>query len=256
MAILPLRSVPTPHWLVSSAWIEHGPFAFWIVDALRPRLTVELGSYAGYSFCCFCEQIKRSGIDGRAIAIDTWQGDEHGGFYGDKIFDRLATYTAKRYPGMAELKRMTFADALQSVADKSVDLLHVDGRHFYDDVVEDFTAWVPKLSDRAVVLFHDTQVRERGFGVHRFWAELAGQYPHFEFPHCNGLGVLGFGSTLPPVVKSLFEQTADAALTAETCAAFAAAGRKISRSYELRRALTSPKHLRNLARDAIFGSRG
>ena len=48
--------------------------------------------------------------------------------------------------------RCTFAEALQHFPDGSVDLLHIDGRHFYEDVKEDYESWLPKLSDRAVVL--------------------------------------------------------------------------------------------------------
>ena len=205
-AIVPLSPAHQPARLVESAWLEHGPFAFWLVDALRPRLIVELGSHNGYSFCCFLEQLRRSHVDGRGIAIDTWRGDEHAGAYGDAVYDNLSAYVASNYAGIAELKRMYFAEALPAVADGSIDLLHVDGRHFYADVVEDFSSWTPKLSDRAVVLFHDTQVRERDFGVYKYWGELAAKYPSFEFHHGHGLGVLGYGKQIPAAITALFAE--------------------------------------------------
>ena len=236
--IIPLAPAERPGRLVQSAWLEHGPFAFWIVKALRPRLIVELGSYSGYSFCCFCEQMTRSGIDGRAIAIDTWRGDEHSGNYDDAVFDNLSQYVNAHHASMAELKRMYFVDALPAVADGSIDLLHVDGRHFYDDVVEDFTSWMPKLSDRAVVLFHDTQVRERGFGVYKYWAELEQHYPAFEFHHGHGLGVLGFGKNIPAEVAALFAQKPDSAEAAATRQAFARQGAAIKKSWRRKRSLT------------------
>ena len=242
-AILPLTSARLPERLLASAWLEHGAFAFWIVDTLRPRLIVELGSHNGYSFCCFCQQMERSKIDGRAVAVDTWEGDEHAGNYNDEIYQKLSNYVSSRYGDLAELKRSHFSEALSSIADGSVDLLHVDGRHFYDDVVEDFTSWVPKLSDRAVVLFHDTQVQERNFGVHRYWAELERQYPTFEFHHGHGLGVLGFGKRLPREIKALFEERDHPPLAAATRAAFAKRGRRIANIWRLQAVVSNPKLL-------------
>src|SRR5262249_23227121 len=88
-------------------------------------------------------------------------------------------------------------------------LLHVDGRHLYADVRHDFESWRAKMSDRGVVLFHDTNVRQGDFGVFRFWEEARAHYPHFEFMHGHGLGVLGVGSRLPEAVRDLFAAAAE-----------------------------------------------
>ena len=67
----------------------------------------------------------------------------------------------------------------------------------------DFESWRPKLSDRAVVLIHDTNVLSEDFDVHRLFAELSEHYPRFEFLHGCGLGVLAVGPSAPAAVKSL-----------------------------------------------------
>ena len=52
----------TPNLLSElSAWNEHTPFAFWLVDALRPKFLVELGTHSGVSYCAFVQAAKALG---------------------------------------------------------------------------------------------------------------------------------------------------------------------------------------------------
>jgi O-antigen biosynthesis protein len=195
-----------PDRIVDSAWIEHAPFAFWLIGALRPKTLVELGTQGGYSYFSFCQAVDRLGLDTRCFAIDTWQGDDHAGFYGEEVFDEVDRYNQRRYSAFSNLVRSTFSEAAPNFSDRSVDLLHIDGRHFYADVKEDFETWRGKLSDASVVLFHDINVRDRDFGVYRLWEELQQLYPFFTFVHGHGLGVLGTGPNLPPAVRSLLTE--------------------------------------------------
>jgi glycosyltransferase involved in cell wall biosynthesis len=198
---------------VLSAWYGHVPFAHWLVGALRPSSIVELGTHWGVSYAAFCEAVVREQIDCRCLAVDTWQGDEHAGFYGADVLADLERFHRARYGAFSTLQQGTFDAALAGVPDGSVDLLHIDGRHHYDDVLHDFTSWRPKLSDRAVVLFHDTNVHERDFGVWRLWAELAPGAPSFEFMHCHGLGVLAAGAAVGGAVRALCDLSGQDAST-------------------------------------------
>jgi hypothetical protein len=203
-----------PQYMPPSGWRGHAPFAFWLIEAFEPKTLVELGTHHGYSYFCFCEQIKSLALPTRCVAIDTWQGDEHAGFYPESVFKMVEARNAANYSNFSTLMRMTFHDAVHSFSDGSIDLLHIDGRHRYEDVRHDLESWRRKLSDRAVVLFHDTQERQSDFGVFQFWAELAPEYPHFEFTHFHGLGVLAYGKNISPVLRPLFEASQSPELSA------------------------------------------
>ncbi|QDM17946.1 class I SAM-dependent methyltransferase [Tardiphaga sp. vice278] len=217
-----------------SGWAEHAPFAFWLIDALRPKVFVELGTHKGYSFAAVCQAVARFQIDSRCFAVDTWQGDEHAGFYPDAIFDEVSTYLNEHYSSFARLVRSTFDEALPHFEDGTVELLHVDGRHHYDDAKHDYKSWISKLAPNAVVLFHDINVRERGFGVYQLWDELKKQHQHFEFLHGNGLGVLGLGSDLPDRVKKLLALSNDPKSAAVVQDIYSRLGKAISHHYDVK----------------------
>lgn len=219
--------------LVDSAWLEHAPFAFWIVNALKPKMLVELGAHNGFSYFSFCQAVQRLNLRTVCYAIDTWQGDDHAGFYSDEVFRGINEYNQKKYSAFSQLIRSTFDDAVKYFVDGSIDLLHIDGRHFYEDVKHDFEIWRSKLSDKAIVLFHDVNVRERDFGVFQLWDELKQRYPYFEFLHGHGLGVLGVGQSIPVVMQRLFSSVHNEKISSEICQAYSRLGASISEKFRL-----------------------
>lgn len=179
------------------------PFAHWLMSEAKPGLFVELGVHTGVSYSAFCSAIVRQGLITRAFAVDTWKGDEHAGEYGEEVFRDFLAFHDARYRHFSSLLRTTFDEALNAFEDSSLDLLHIDGYHTYEAVKHDFESWFIKLSPQAIVLFHDTNIRDRQFGVWRFWAELSQQFPAFEFLHGAGLGVLAVGQNAPLSVLEL-----------------------------------------------------
>lgn len=186
-----------------SAWVGHVPFARWIVEAVRPSTIVELGTHNGVSFAAFCAAVAKLELDTKCYAIDSWQGDAQAGEYSDEVYSQLKGFVDKNYSSFATLIRSFFDEAVDQFEDGSIDLLHIDGFHTYEAVSNDFKTWFKKLSDKAVVLFHDTNERQPTFGVWKFWSEVSSRYPSFEFLHGHGLGVLCVGRNAPEAIREL-----------------------------------------------------
>ncbi len=187
-----------------ASWQEHIPFAMFLTACLKPQLLVELGAMYGDSYCAFCQTVKLLSLDTHCFAVDTWLGDEHAGFSFTEALSDLRAHHDVRYGDFSTLVQSTFDEALPKFADRSIDLLHIDGFHTYEAVRHDFETWQPKVKAGGIVLFHDTNVLERGFGVRRFWDELRIHHPHFEFLHGHGLGVLSLGENSTPELQTLF----------------------------------------------------
>ena len=214
-----------------ASWLDHTPFAFWIVDALRPTTLVELGCQSGNSYASFAQGVQTLGLSTACYAVDTWKGDPHAGFFDESIFDEWSAYHDRRFSAFSRLIRATFEEAVGQFADASIDLLHIDGYHTFGAISHDFETWRPKLSERAVVLCHDINVRERDFGVWRFWEGVKDEYPSFEFLHGHGLGVLGIGTTWPDPVQWLLSLRARGGEANAVRLFFARLGASVTRRY-------------------------
>lgn len=207
---------PAAFWLPThypvSAWTTHAPFAQWLMAALRPTRVVELGTHYGFSCFVFAEAARRLRIPTVIHALDTWQGDDHAGFYGSDVLNYVKEVAEREYAESVSLLRGYFTDSRDLFDDASADLLHVDGRHGYEDVRADYEEWKSTVRDGGIVLFHDIAETENGFGVWKLWQEIAEPGRSFAFVHGHGLGVLAIGDIQPGPLQDLFSadaQTAD-----------------------------------------------
>jgi hypothetical protein len=221
-----------PNHIIESAWLGHTPFAAWLIPNLEPKVIVELGTHQAVSYMAFCQANAKITDPARCFAVDTWQGDDHAGKYDDSVFHNVQKLN-ERYEQFSTLLRCRFDEALNQFEDGTVDLLHIDGLHTYEAVSQDFYSWLPKMSDRGVVLFHDTEVRDRDFGVWRLWEELIKQYPSFSFQHGFGLGVLVVGRDAPENILKVCQPNEASDFAKDFRSLFSRYGNEVIEHYQL-----------------------
>jgi len=187
-----------------SAWLTHASFASWIMDVLRPAAVAELGTHYGFSAFAFAEAAKRLRTGTTIYAMDSWEGDDHAGFYSEEVYDYVKSVVDAEYRESITLVRGWFSETRSQFDEASVDLLHIDGRHAYEDVLTDYHEWRSTVRDGGVILFHDIAERGGGFGVWQLWDEIAEPGRSFTFEHGHGLGVLAVGEISSEPLRALF----------------------------------------------------
>ncbi|MCU6796584.1 class I SAM-dependent methyltransferase [Paenibacillus sp. WQ 127069] len=180
-----------PTILNISAWLGHRHFAYDLIRFMKPDTLVELGTHWGASFFSFCQAVADDDqVQTDCYAVDSWEGDPHAGLYTNEVYATVSRVTEQLYAPKASLIRKTFDEAANDFENETVQILHIDGYHTYEAVSHDYHTWLPKVAPNGIVLFHDISCYFKDFGVHQFWDQLKVQYPHIEFTHSWGLGVL------------------------------------------------------------------
>jgi hypothetical protein len=176
----------------SSAWIGHYSFAYDLIANTKPKVVVELGTHKGNSLFSFAQAIKDLNLKTELHAVDTWEGDEHAGFYGEEVYETFLEIKDKYYKDVNIIPhKMYFDEAVDKFEDNSIDILHIDGLHTYEAVKHDFETWFPKVKKKTgIILLHDVCEKSDDFGVYKLWEELKKKYKTITFEHYHGLGVL------------------------------------------------------------------
>ena len=172
-------------------WEGHRDFAYDLLRFVRPARLVELGSQYGCSLFTFCQAVRDFKLNTEINAVDMWSGDIGAEMSGEEVYALVQKTAATYYPEVKlHLFQMRFDQALPDFADESIDILHIDGGHTFEDVERDFTTWLPKLKENGIVLFHDVYSPiDQGSCDH--WEKTKKEYDcYFDFTHSCGLGVL------------------------------------------------------------------
>ncbi len=199
------------------SWHAHIPFAFWLVENLKPGSIVEVGVQKGDAYFAFCQALKYCGLDGRAkcLGIETYRppaptaaaaNDAGAGnkvnmpvLSAQDVYGEVAKYN-KKYEGFSSVIMPPDASnginiTMETVSAvypdiKKIDLLHFNGFGSYETIKSNFENLEPYLSENAVVLIHLILPRIENITVWKFFEEIAQKYPSFTLNIDFGLGVL------------------------------------------------------------------
>lgn len=111
---------------------------------------VEIGSYIGGSSSFLASAAKEK--IGIGYCIDTWKNE--GMCEGLKDSYNAFIRNTKPYEDWIVPLRGKSVEMTKNF-NKNIDLLFIDGDHSYEAVKSDVEAWLPKLKEGAIVIFHD-----------------------------------------------------------------------------------------------------
>ncbi|MGH6891350.1 MAG: class I SAM-dependent methyltransferase [Dongiaceae bacterium] len=207
---------------------EHVPFAFWLVDALRPFTLVELTEAPAVPYLAYCQAVARLRLPTRCYAISgRGMGQPR-----TPSAEEFTGYHDARYAQFSQLLHVPAEQVFERFEDGTVDLLSIDATES-GDFARLYHLWLPKLSKRAVVLVHGIADPATENSALDLWNALSDKYPHFEFVQGAGLGVLGLGDDLPPALRHLFSLDAVAPRALEVREMFARLGGSVGMQTEL-----------------------
>jgi hypothetical protein len=195
-----------PAVLGHSAWFQHVPFAYWLLERIKPNSFLEMGVHNGISYFAFCEAIRQQNLETKCIAIDHWAGDSQAGFFSDFIFENFVK-KHELYKDFSSYHKNSFEKSMATIDDDSIELVHIDGFHSYAAVQKDFNLALKKIDKtKGIILMHDINEYQISFGVNKFWREIKSKFKTFEFNHGHGLGVVFVGTSIQPTILNLLDE--------------------------------------------------
>lgn len=150
-------------WEEIFGWFSY-PFLYEkaVQEAKDNDVFVEVGSFMGKSTSCMATFIKNSGKKIDFYAVDHWQGsEEHKEHYSDihlweSFQDNMVKYK------LTEYIKPIIKDSIEAsklFSDESIDFLHLDASHDYENVLLDIKSWYPKIKKGGVMSGDDFDLK-------------------------------------------------------------------------------------------------
>ena len=176
-------------FLDDSEFLHHIPFLFWLIENQPPNCFVTLGLHEnGTAHFAACQALDRLRPESKCYAVDAWEAT------GGQVHDRIASYNSRMYQDISEFIVSPTTSAVANFDDGSIDMLLIDSDAAPNDIEIQLQDWLPKLTERAIVLIHGSQ-REAftdaaGKAVMK---RLGDRFPMIRFNSGSGLTALLVG---------------------------------------------------------------
>lgn len=160
-------------------WSSTNPIFATLIDLVRPKLIIEVGTWKGASAIYMANLCAERGLDTEILCVDTWLGDEHcrnspewAPFAAD--VPRLYRQFASNVVHTGHQHRIT---PIQRTSRQAADLfrrhgiraglIYIDASHTYEDVKADAEDYLPLLEPQGVIFGDDWTFPEvrRAVGV-------------------------------------------------------------------------------------------
>src|SRR5579871_1803992 len=84
-----------PEYTAGSAWLDHAPFVFWLIETLKPPTFVDLESDRASSYFAVCQAIELLQLGSRAFNVSSGAVRPGGEPFEDEVFRALSEYNKK-----------------------------------------------------------------------------------------------------------------------------------------------------------------
>jgi hypothetical protein len=178
--------------------------AYDLVEALRPRLVVDVGAGAAGAFGAFCQSLRDHDVDGLAYAVDRWEDDGEKPAEDETRLLAINQFLHTYFRGVAYLMQMPEEEALAHFAEGSIDLLRLDARRTRSSLAPLLAEWRPRVARGGVVLCAGVEDASRP-DIAKDFAAFAAEHGGFVVPGSASLGVhrAGEGSRAEAVPELL-----------------------------------------------------
>ncbi|UWQ19682.1 class I SAM-dependent methyltransferase [Jannaschia sp. M317] len=185
-------------YLAPDPVLHHVPLLFWLFDVMRPSSFLTLGNPSGVVHFAACQAADRLDCDTQCEAFCPWPDNT--------VPETLTQYAETHFEDLSRLQAHSLKRAPRRIANRSVDILFIDIAVTPDLGEALRKKWLPKLSDRGVVILHglETQLAEdAGEDLLDHVRDLG---PGFELMAGSGLHLVGVGNQIPDRLRLLLDQ--------------------------------------------------